>query len=210
MADHAREQLEKILDTPEYQVYYEDNRGLIERIIDFVLHWIGELLSRLFPNIAIGSGVSGAVFVFIVILGLALLVVIFLLVARTIKRRRTFRDNQPLQAMNEMSWSYEKHLLEAEKHEGKGEYSLATRHMFLGLLLYYHDINWLEAKIWKTNWEYYDELRKVKKSDAELFFKFAILFDEVTYGERLIEKEEYIPFRDEVANILKGKQEDHN
>ena len=66
--------------------------------------------------------------------------------------------------------------------------------MFLALLLYFHEKEWLEARIWKTNWEYYEEIRKVNQEWADQFYHLALLFDEATYGERKVDKEEYIRF----------------
>ena len=82
------------------------------------------------------------------------------------------------------------------------DYTLSTRHLFLALLLYFHEKEWLEARIWKTNWEYYDELKKVNQEWAEQFYHLAYFFDEVTYGERNVQKEEYIQFHNEAMKWL--------
>ncbi|WP_218212222.1 hypothetical protein, partial [Pseudomonas sp. 2822-15] len=89
------------------------------------------------------------------------------LIARTVNRKRIYRDHKPLEAMKELNWSYQNHLDEALRKERLQDYSLATRHLFLALLLYFHDVKWLEARIWKTNWEYYEELKQVNEESAE-------------------------------------------
>ena len=63
--------------------------------------------------------------------------------------------------------------------ESSGEYSQATRHLFLAILLFFDEKGWLVAKRWKTNWEYYDELVRTDKKRAERFFDFALLYYKV-------------------------------
>jgi hypothetical protein len=136
-----------------------------------------------------------------------LLIILFLIFF--IKRKRTLRHRKPIQTKNEMEWSYRRHVSEAKKNESLEEYTISTRHMFLALLLYYHEKEWLKARIWKTNWDYYDELRKIDQEEANQFYNLALLFDEVTYGERIVIKEEYFKYRDEVSSLLKDSDEEN-
>lgn len=83
----------------------------------------------------------------------------------------------------------------------------------MALLLFFHDKEWLEAKLWKTNWEYYDELRKVKQAWADEFYDLALVFDEVAYGEYEIDQVEYNQFREKTFAWLEhsegGKEKQH-
>ncbi|MFA9559173.1 DUF4129 domain-containing protein [Evansella sp. AB-rgal1] len=207
MSDQGRHRLEEILNGSEYQVYYDESQGFIETLFIRIRDWFIDVLSELFPSLAVSNGVSGTVLILVIILILVVLAVVLVKVGLNVKRNRTFRENKPLQNMDEMKWSYQKHMEEAKKQENMKEYTLATRHMFLALLLYFHEINWLEAKIWKTNWEYYEELRQVDKTGAELFFQYALLFDQVTYGERIVEKEEYMKYRIEAMKWLNNQHQ---
>ena len=99
-----------------------------------------------------------------------------------------------------MSWSFQKHLNEAKRQEELAQYSHATRHLFLALLLFFHEKEWLEARIWKTNWEYYEELKKVNTDYANQFYDLALLFDEATYGEKSVDQKEFEQFRHAVMN----------
>ncbi|WP_268872907.1 DUF4129 domain-containing protein [Neobacillus fumarioli] len=74
-------------------------------------------------------------------------------------------------------------------------------------MLYFHEKNWLEARIWKTNWDYYDELRRVDLQEADQFYRLAQIFDEVTYGERTVSKEEYVQFKQEAMKWLGERRE---
>lgn len=200
-----REKMEEILSGREYQVYYDDSASLLERAIAWVEAWLAELLGRLFPAFSGSGGVSGFVFVLVILAIIALLIVIFVMVGKNAKRRHTFRDQKPLQ-VNELEWTYHEHLKEAERQEEFENYTAATRHLFLGLLLYFHEIKWLEARIWKTNWEYYEELKEVNKASAEFFYAFVLLFDQATYGKRKVTQEEYEYYLQEAKKWLKENE----
>lgn len=192
----AREQLEEILDGQEYQVYYLDSRNTLQIWWDEFKAWLADLLSRLFPSMENTSGTAGNIMVlliFLVILILAVFVITYLVKSNRFGRNK---KNKPFQSGMGLEWSFQQHVDEAKRFEEVEDYSLATRHLFLGLLLNFHERQWLEAKIWKTNWEYYDELRREQKDLAEFFFNFALLFDRATYGKQKIEKDDYLFFRD--------------
>ena len=101
-----------------------------------------------------------------------------------------------------MNWTSQRHLEEAKVQENIEDYRLSTRHLFLALLLSFHEKGLLEARIWKTNWDYYDELRKVDQSKADQFYQFAQFFEEVTYGERTVMKNEYLQFHHQAWKVL--------
>ncbi|MBU9722369.1 MULTISPECIES: DUF4129 domain-containing protein [Bacillaceae] len=200
--EEARRQLEEILNQREYQIYYEDTRGFLTRLIDTVQTWVMEQLARLFPAIQTSTTVSSIIFILIIIAIILILGVVLFFTVRTLNRKRLYRDNKPLQNRKEKNWSFDMHLSESKKQEELGDYSQAARHLFLALLLYFHDINWLEARIWKTNWEYYEELRKVNEDSAEFFYEFVLIFDQITYGERQISKEEYMSYQSQAVQWL--------
>lgn len=201
--NQAKEQLENILNQKEYQVYYEDNRNFLEVWWDAAKSWLADLLSNLFSSFEPSSGMAGTILILTVVVLVVLLIVF--LAGRSYRRKRLFRDNKPLQSSKEISWSFHNHLAEARKQEDLQQFSAAARHLFLALLLYFHEKEWLEARIWKTNWEYYDELRKVSQGGAEHFYNLALVFDEVAYGERTIEQMEYIQYKNSVMNWLEEK-----
>jgi hypothetical protein len=201
-ADKAREDLKGILKTEEYRVYYKDSKGLIETWWEQAKEWIAKQLEKMFPDIESASGASGPILIAVIVVVIILLAFSAFFLIRNTKRNRILRKQKPLQSMNEMKWTYQRHLEEAEKHEQLQEYTLSTRHLFLALLLYFHEKGMLEARIWKTNWEYYEELRKVNQQNAEQFFHLAHFFDEVTYGERKVKQEEYLQFQNEAKKVL--------
>ena len=200
--DKARDELQEILNGNEYTVYNNQSKSVLEMWWEKAKEWIEEQLGKLFPSFETTSAVAGPILITIIIVVIILLALATFLIVRNSRRNRMFRDTSPLQSMREMDWSFQMHLSEALEQEGLEEYSLATRHQFLALLLYFHEKEWLEARVWKTNWEYYDELKKVNQQWADQFYYLAHFFDEVTYGERKVKKEEYIQFRTEAMKWL--------
>jgi hypothetical protein len=207
-ADKAREDLEGILKTEEYQVYYKDSKGLIETWWEKAKEWMAAQLEKLFPDIESVSGASGPILIAVIVVVIIILAVSTYFLIRNTRRNRILRKQKPLQSMSEIKWTYQRHLEEAGKHEQFQEYTLSTRHLFLALLLYFHEKGMLEARIWKTNWEYYEELRKVNQQNAEQFYHLAHFFDEVTYGERKVQQEEYLQFKHEAKKVLDVKGEE--
>ena len=202
----ARDDLEKILKTKEYTVYH-DSKGFIATWWDQAKEWMAAQIEKLFPAIDSARGASGPILISIIAVVIILLALSAYFLIRNSKRNRLLRGQKPLQSRKDMNWTYLRHLKEAEKHEGDEEYTLSIRHLFLALLLYFHEKGLLEARIWKTNWDYYDELRKVNQQKAELFFKLARFFEEVTYGERNVQKDEYWQFHNEAISLLSDKEE---
>ncbi len=200
--DEARDELEKILSKREYTIYHDQSNNVFATWWEKAKKWIAEQLERLFPSLeATNTAAEWLIAIIIAVVVILLAVTIFFIV-RNRNRKRLFREKTPLHSTKEMDWSYHMHLSEAKKQEHSEKYTLATRHLFLALLLYFHDKEWLEARIWKTNWEYYEELKKVNRQWADQFYHLASFFDEATYGEREVEKEEYIQFRTEVMKWL--------
>lgn len=200
--DEAREKLKHILAKDEYQIYHEDNRNILQIWWDNAKDWLMEQLSKLSINFQPSSGMASVILIGIIIVVIALIGLVIFFVVRNSRRKQALHDYQPLTSTNEMNWTFHHHLTKAQEEEKKQNYATAARHMFLALLLYFHDKGWLEARVWKTNWEYYAELRKVNQQSADHFYNLALLFDEVVYGERVMQKDEYISYRDEAMTWL--------
>ncbi|MEH7109656.1 DUF4129 domain-containing protein [Bacillus sp. JJ1764] len=194
-AHKAKDDLQQILSEEEYRVYYNQTKGFIETWWEKAKDWIAKQLEKILPSIDSANGAAGPVLIGVIVVTIILLVIIALFLVRNVKRNRILKGQKPLQSMKEINWSYSMHLQEAGTLEAQGRYEQATRHLFLALLLYFHEKEWLEARIWKTNWDYYEELRKINKHCADQFYDLAAFFDEVTYGERTITKEEFDQFR---------------
>lgn len=204
--DKARDDLQDILDKKEYQVYYNDSRSLIGTWWENAKQWMAEQLEKLIPSSETASRLSGPIVIAIMVLVILLLAITAFFLIRNLRRNRLLRDQKPLKSIQEMNWTYQQHVIEAKRQEAVENFTSATRHLFLALLLYFHEKGWLEARRWKTNWDYYEELRKVNKQSADQFFDLASYFDEVTYGERMVQKEAFLTFQSGVMNWLKEEE----
>ncbi|MBO0960588.1 DUF4129 domain-containing protein [Neobacillus sp. MM2021_6] len=204
----ARDDLENILNTKEYTVYNE-HKGFIQTWWEHAKQWLAEQLGRLFPALHSSSSASGPILIAIILIVLIFFGLFVFIFIRNTRRNGKLRKQKPLQLLKEINWTYGRHLDEAGKYESSADFSLSTRHLFLALLLYLHDQGWLEARIWKTNWDYFEELRKVDQQHAQQFYRIAHFFDEVTYGERTVSKEEYVQFKQQ-AMIWLGERGEEN
>ncbi len=200
--DKARERLDDILSQKEYQAYYEENRNFIQILWDRITEWFYELLAEWFSDLEPSNAFADTLLVILIGVVILLAVVVIFFVVRAVRRKRTAQAYQPFQSADELEWSVERHVKEAEKQADAGDYSLGIRHQFLALLLYFHDLDLLKAHIWKTNWDYFAELQKRDKQRAEAFYELARTFDEAVYGERQMTKEEYVHYRKNVSEWM--------
>ncbi|MCC3357277.1 DUF4129 domain-containing protein [Bacillus sp. REN16] len=192
----ARDRIEEILNGKEYRIYYDDSRNVFQEWWGQVKEWLADFLESLFPAIESGSSAAEVVLVLIIFGALLFLGIAVFLTVRNKRRNKNLSKHKPLHSAQGLNWTYQKHLHEALRYEENHHYSPATRHLFLALLLFFHEKEWLEAKLWKTNWEYYDELRRVNQSWADEFYDLALVFDEVAYGEYEIDRAEFDQFRE--------------
>ncbi|MFS0880459.1 DUF4129 domain-containing protein [Metabacillus niabensis] len=206
--DKARNELENILNSREYKVYEEKPKNIFEQWWNDLNEWFIDFLNSMFPSIEPSKDYSETILMMNIVITILLLLLLVTLLIRNRNRKKSFHLHKPLQSINEIDWTYQMHLSEALKQEGQKEYKLSTRHLFLALLLYFHEREWLVARIWKTNWEYYDELKSVNQKWAEQFYHLALIFDEATYGEKSITKEEYERFKKEAMKWLGDNREE--
>ncbi|GAB3802269.1 DUF4129 domain-containing protein [Virgibacillus kimchii] len=206
--DRARERLEEILSQREYQVYYEENRNFLQILWDRLSEWFFELLEEWLMGMEPSNAFSDTLLVILIGVVILLAIVVIFFAVRSVRRKRSAREHQPFHSADELEWSVDRHVREAEKQAGKGNYSLGIRHQFLALLLYFHDLELLKASVWKTNWDYFAELQKKDKQRAGAFYELARIFDEAVYGEREMEQAEYENYREQVRGWMRETGEE--
>ena len=206
-ANKARDKLEDILNKKEYQVYNNHSKGFLEILWEKAKAWLTEQFEKLIPSSDSASRLSGPILIAIIVFVIICLAFVAFILIRNSKRNRMLRDQKPLKSMQEMNWSFQQHLNEGSRQEEIENYTSATRHLFLALLLYFHDKKWLEARMWKTNWDYYEELRKVNNQSADRFYKLSSFFDEVTYGEQIVQKDAFLSFKNGVMIWFKEDEQ---
>ncbi|GGA82830.1 DUF4129 domain-containing protein [Ornithinibacillus halotolerans] len=205
--DRAREKIDQIVNTREYQLYYEDNRNFLQRWWDSVKEWFMELFETLFGSITPSSGLASAV---VVIVSIVVLIAVFLaifLVIRYYRRKHHYKDTTELFRTHEKDWTYDDHIKKAKGEEEKENLQNATRHLFLALLLFFREKGFIETRIWKTNTDYYTELTKVNRQTAIEFYKLANQFDAVVYGEQRVEVHSYQQYKQTVLHLIETPPE---
>lgn len=199
--EQAKRRLETIMDQQEYQVYYQDNRSLIDKAIDRFLSWLVDVLNGWSINIDPSNNVGTAILYIFLLLGIIAVIVVGIFLSRNWLGKRSLKNRKPFHT-HQPDWSSSQHWLEASHLEDKQLFHQATRHLFLSFLLMLHESDILLARMWKTNWEYYEEIRRNDQALAEQFYQFAIFFEEVTYGERQLNHEAYSSYRNRVQQWM--------
>lgn len=208
--DNMRDDLQEILNQEQYQRYYGGEKNIIQIWWANIKEWFRDLLSKLFIEFQPSNSFADTVLV--IIFGVVILLLLFgiFLIIRSSRRKRAFQSHKPIQSMNELEWSVECHLQAAKKQSKQGEFSLATRHQFLALLLHFHEQGWLNAKSWKTNWDYFAELQRKSSSRAKIFNQLALTFDEAFYGKRDVSEPEYESYKMNIQKWLDERNEMHH
>lgn len=204
-SERWRSTLDQILSDQEYQAYYQDNRNILQRIWDYVKEWVIELLSKWFSGLS-PSSTTGDIIVAILFIVMGIVVIsLAIYLVKNWQRRKRLKRNQPLKGMatNNLSlFDYQQSLKEAESEQN---YQAAVRLRFLILLFELDQQQWLKQERWKTNWDYYQELKRLKKNKSEPFYQIAVYFEAVTYGNKLVELEDYQKYVDQLQAF--GREE---
>ncbi|MBA2174971.1 DUF4129 domain-containing protein [Halobacillus locisalis] len=198
----AREEFEKILNQDEYQAYNENAEGPFQKWREAVGEWFNNLIESLFPNASINSPGAEGLLYFFGIIGVGLLIFLIVRLSKATNNQAELKKRNPIAHSSQLGWSYQQHLEESERLESRGETQEAVRHLFLALLLYFDEQEWISAQVWKSNGDYYEELQKVKRSVAKDFQDAALLFERVVYGKQAINQTHYQAFRQKVTTLI--------
>lgn len=195
----SRDILTEILSGKEYEIYYVQKKSFLAELWERITTWLSEFLHQLFPQTNIAAGASewialGMIIVFLLLLSL----LVFFILSRSLRRKKLRK--RAANSGKELALSFTWHLSKAQKYAEQEEHNLALRHLFLGFILLLDQNSLLEARAWKTNGEYYTELKAQDQQLADTFYGFALKFEESMYGGRTISPAEYLHYQ----SFLKG------
>ena len=202
--ERARQELQEILQSPEYQVYYHDDdvkQSFWANWLDGALKSLGELWSRVVPE---QSGLSeGLSYLSLFIIGVAVLlfIIALVLVIRQVSGGKLWREDMGGAAMSR-AMTLRAYLEEARRYEGAQNYEQAIRALFAGLLVFLQEKGWIETKSWKTNGDYSRELQSRPKEATDLFYCLAYNYEETVYGGLPLKPEIYRLCREQVESCL--------
>lgn len=199
----ARKELEKILSNQEYRIYdQEDSANILQRWLERFGKWLNEILHNLFPNANITETTAEWIIYGLTLVMLLLSIFLFIKLWKSFVRERRY-DSKPIGTAEDLALSSSHHFHKADQLTEQGEFRLALRHVFLAFILYLDQHHWVDAKPWKTNWEYYEELQNRHSVLTEPFNQLAIKFEEVVYGGRSIQLDDFLVFRKQVDEWMK-------
>jgi hypothetical protein len=200
--EHARQELQQILESPEYQVY------LVDSPKPFWREWLSTVLENLsgfwggvFPE---RSGLADG-FSYFSMFVLGFLVLLFIIGLVVVFRRvsgRVLWDEKTKVARTGTPLNSGEYLMEAERWAGAQNYEQAIRALFAGLLVYLQEKGLIETKTWKTNGEYLRELQSGHKDAADVFSCLAGNYEETVYGGLPLELESYRLCRTQVEGFF--------
>jgi len=183
--------LDQILKGQEYQVYYQDNRNLLQRLWDWIKEWVLELIYEWFGGLSPSSTAGDIIVAILLFVGLIIVIMLAVYVMRYWRGNQRLKKSQPFGDIDTQSLTLTDYQTSLAKAEQNKNYSLAIRYQFLVLLVKLDQREWILKKSWKTNWDYYQELKQDRERNAELFYQLAVYFDSVTYGNRHVNAEDY-------------------
>ncbi len=197
----AHKAIQAILSQKDYQVYYKTNQNVWTQVWNKMKQAIQDFLQRLLPGIHINESTSQ--WVMYVVVGLILLFLIYLVFKLWSNFTKTGRFRyRAFSNQAELAQTVSSQLKAAQEFSDHDEFKLATRHTFLALILLLNETDRIQAKPWKTNYEYALELQSQNKADADQFTQFARFFDEIFYGNHAIEQDGYLHYHRGVTDWM--------
>ncbi len=196
-----REDLQGILAGQEYQIYYREHQNILLDLLNRLRDWLYSILKNIFPQADAAQRASESLAYGLAALGVLLIfLMLFLLVSRFVRHGRVHPKR--MGTSKSLSQTVQHHLVEAHRLADQGEYAPALRYLFLGFILYLDQNRWIEAKAWKTNWEYFAELNARSPQLANCFTSLATKFEEAMYGGRPISRDDYRLYHNQVSRCL--------
>lgn len=202
----AKEELEEILSQKEYQVYYRQDKNTLADLLERLQDWLNRYLTKFFPKAEFTEDASEWISYGMVGLGIAIVLLLLVMFSSRVVRENRF-FSKPVGTEAELVLSPQSHLIEAENRSGEGDLRSAIRHLFLAYLLHLDQNKWIEAKAWKTNGEYLDELQEARAEIAKTFRVLATQFEATWYGGRPISNEDYREYRQQVVQLVTNEEE---
>lgn len=193
----AKEKIQVILGRHEYQAYHKDSQTLWERFLNKLNDWINSLSKHLNLSHATST------FVLYAIIGILILIisgVIIMILFRYINEGK--RRDQKIGTAYELADSVTSHLEKSQVAFNNGDTFMAVRYAFLALIRQLDDAKWIEAKTWKTNREYHEEILSKDIGMAQNFYPLANFFDQTIYGGETPESEVFFNYWSAVRALI--------
>lgn len=192
-----KERLAEILSSDEFnRQTQEDGQGWMEKAISHVI----DLIANLFRVADIPREAAGTVSVTVIVVAIGgLLFLIYWLSRKMVRQQKQARV---LLVPGEPLHSPKDYLLEARALGQHTQWREAIRHLFLAMLVYLQQNQWIRIEKWKTNWEYAEELQYRHPDVRELFRRHARSFEQAWYGQEEIDPQLFWQHFSEIEKLL--------
>jgi len=186
-----RDRADEILSRAEF----ERHKSLLERVLD----WIGDQLSRFSFGIGGGPGFAGDLIGLILLVGALVLVVVLIRSLRRVPRRP---EPEPALSVEEAARrSASDWRTDAERFEAEQRWRDAMRARYRELVRTLVDDGTLADVPGRTTGEYERELAAARPAAADAFSTLTALFEDVWYGGQPATAEQHRRFRALVAEV---------
>ncbi|MDR3271646.1 MAG: DUF4129 domain-containing protein [Peptococcaceae bacterium] len=203
----AAETIRNILAERAYAIYYEEKTSILQDLLAKLREKILYLLDKFLPDLDIPASVS-AVLAYVVIAFFILLLAGCVIYIVNHLLRHQHLQRQAVISSRELRQSVVDHLNLAAECAAGEDLPAATRHLFLACILYLDQAGYVQARLWKTNGEYVEELRAGKPTLATVFDQLALKFEDGYYGGKLISREDYHRYRQRVLLLMQREGSD--
>jgi Domain of unknown function (DUF4129) len=177
-----KERLAEILSADEYAVRSGEGKRWLDELLQHIVETIARLLQRADVPPGAASALSGVIIAAAVI---GLFALIYWLARRMV---RAEKQKAALLSLGEHTRTHADCLREAKELGQRGEWREGMRLLFLSLLVYLQERSWIRVEMWKTNWEYLDELRDRQPDLEPLFRRHAHAFEQAWYGRKSVDE----------------------
>jgi hypothetical protein len=186
-----RDRADEILSRPEF----ERHKSLLERVLD----WIGDQLSRFSLGVGGGPGFAGDLIGLVLLAGAVVLVVVLIRSIRRVPRRSEVEPELSVDEAARRSASDWR--TDAERFEAEQRWREAMRARYRELVRMLVDERVLADVPGRTTGEYERELAEAWPAAADSFGELTVLFEDVWYGGRPATAEQHQRFRALVADV---------
>lgn len=195
--------ISEIQDRPEYTHLNAGIRDFIERIREGIKNWLTDLLRHAFSTMPGAPSIPGQASVVFLVVGILVIAAIVIFIA--IKAGKTFERNKKIKEIlgERVDGGVTTSSLKARasEYERDGEYRLAIRYGYIGLLLLMHEKDILYLEDTKTNGEILQTLGRSEFPMLHQFQQLAGMFNASWYGHMDYSRQAYEQWNDNMNLI---------
>lgn len=179
--------VDKILQRSEYDSLRTNVTNYIDRFREWLVKVLKDLLSGLFSNVEVGSGIADIIVIISLILFTILIIYIAVRIGRTFERRKKVREilGERIDENTTPATLKQKAAVSAQA----GNIREAIRYDFIALLLLMHDRSVIYLEDTKTNGEIYSYLARKSFTALQPLKSCIDIFNLVWYGHKTEKKD---------------------